>query len=197
MVAGTEFIKIQVSDRFRILGFCVLLGRRDSILLVESEPAASFTSRYAVSPHKCPSVDLGRYTLSAALKLVLKCCAQWDHSILIYFNADYQASTRESSIMFSVLADTASILRRPASANNLTSNLTRGSGCTSTLDTASTGPGCCFFFVRLTADTITIGLSGRPFDACARVKNDSNACTLNLSAGCLYLPLTRPIPTLE
>ena len=116
---------------------------------------------------------------------VLKCCAQWDDSILISFTVDHKASTRESSIMPFALADTASILCRPASANNLTSNLTHGSGCTSTLDTASTGAGCYFFFLRLTAGTTPIGPSGRPFDACDQVKNERIAFTLDLGVGLL------------
>ena len=148
----------------RILGFCVLSGSRDSILWVDSDQQLFHQSVRRITTTSAPRVDLGRYTLSAALKLVLKCCAQWDYSILISFTVDLKASTRESSIMSFVLADTVSILCRPASANNLTSNLNRGSGRTSTLDTASTGAGCCFF-LSLTADTMSIGLSGKPFDA--------------------------------
>lgn len=87
--------------------------------------------------------------------------------------------------MSSVLAATALFFVDQRQQNNLNSNLTRGSGCASTLDTASAGAGCCFFFLRLTAGTMSIGLSGRPFDACDQVKNERNTFTLDLSVGLL------------
>ena len=168
----------------RIRGFCVLLG-----------VGARFSESTVTGSIFHQSVR--RITTKVPLELTLK-DTPFRQRLSSFSSAVLSGLTRslsplrwtiklrpvKSSIVSSVLATTASVLRRLTSANNLASNLIHGFGRTSTLDTASTGAGCCFF-LSLRAGTMSIGLSGKPFDACDQVKNERNAFTLDLSVGLL------------
>ena len=142
-MTGTEFIKIQVSVTacvFEASASCWRVGTRFS----ESTVTDSIFHQ-----------SVRRITTKVPLELTWK-DTPFRQRLSSFSSAVLSGPTRslsplrwtiklrpvKSSIISCVLATTASVLRRPASANNLTSNLIHGFGFTSTLDTAPTGAGC-------------------------------------------------------